>query len=138
MIQAWHVLAWEPVAVKAAKFDRALHTMQDICVSFHVKPIEECTGIGQALWGKTVADGRRIGIAWDFAILNGNIPVLADPCSISTNIVLTDEGGCPIDPEQRFLRLSEAVLRKIHWHEAAIRHALTPNEDVYRTSSAAG
>ena len=74
------------------------------------------SGFGEAAWLAETADGRKVGIAFPWANIDPGGLVVADPMSISTNVLAFDEAGLLSEESHRAFLLS--VLQRLGWQHA--------------------
>lgn len=66
------------------------------------------TPCGVAVWAATLRAQQAV-VSWRWVIVEGGIPVVADPLRIWSNIEFVDEAARPIGPGQVLLELGSLV-----------------------------
>jgi len=86
-------------------------------LDFHVDEVAPW-GIcaGEAAWLAETADGRKVGIAFPWANIDPGGLVVADPMSISTNVLAFDESGILSEESHRACLFS--LLQRLGWQRA--------------------
>jgi hypothetical protein len=97
------------------QLDHALSNMHRMSAS--VNRDREFGNYGQVLWAGEI-EGRRFGIAWDWAEMFPHVVAMTDPMSIQSNMILLDDAGGVLADSVRVVRLNSAV------HGLAWQHGL--------------
>lgn len=111
-VPVWSVLSWEPVFSPVDDFHKIVGSL--VPISTNANLTEACAHrSGQCLWGTSLS-GQPIGLAWDWADAVPGAPALVDPMHILSNLHLLDDEGFCLPPEDKIVRLNEAV-HQLRW-----------------------
>lgn len=114
----WQVLAWQSVTVPANGLDSLARTLQHLNTIIDARS-EDAIGLrrGQILWGSAPSNQSRVGIAFEWGEVSDQVPTLADPMSIVSNLLFADDRGRPLDQSQQILCLN-TVIHEIPWQDS--------------------
>lgn len=74
---------------------------------------------GNTLWVACTADSQCVALTFDWALLDGGIIVLADPCRVASNLWPVDESGAPLPESGRFITLN-TIVWALRWQHVVL------------------
>ena len=117
-IPAWAVVSWPEVFATVQELEDAVQHMRPLGRSLEHGCDEPPHRHGQAVWGCSL-NGRRIGIAWDWAEVMNSVVALRDPTRVVSNLILTDSEGRMLDDNTSMLEFNGAI-HGLPWQEQVL------------------
>lgn len=124
LVSPWEIATWPTVELPSKVWRASLRRMRHI--GTRVQTIDDRTGVrsGQMVY-ELIAQGKRVGLAWDWNEIRPSVPVISDPMNILSNVVLCHESATHSSDFIRLAALNEAVYSS-GWQQMISRHASMP------------
>lgn len=119
-IPAWQIIAWDQVTTTVDEFDRAVTKLRHLATSVHGDDADSGLKHGQVLWGAE-ADGKMIGLAWDWAEVREDVIAMTDPMRVLSNLQLVAGDGSRLRESERLLHLNCAI-HELRWQRHLARN----------------
>ena len=117
-IPAWAVVSWPEVFATVQELEEVVQHMRPLGQSLEHGSDDTPHRHGQAVWGCSI-NGRKIGIAWDWAEVMSSVVALKDPTRVISNVILTDSEGRMLDDNTCMLELNGAI-HGLPWQEQVL------------------
>jgi len=90
--------------------------LQHVGTTHSPQPGRNGRSCGQILWATEVGD-CKVGLAWSWTCLRGNVVVMTDPMRVTTNLALVDdESGEPLSASALMCCLN-GVIHSLPWQD---------------------
>ena len=110
------VKSWAPVAAAMRRWQESSAGLRHVGTTVSERPVAGVRRSGQVLWA-TDMDDSKIGLAWGWACLHGEVVVMTDPMGVATNLALMDDdSGEPLSEGQVMCCLN-SVIYGLPWQE---------------------
>lgn len=113
------VKSWAPVAAAVRQWQQSSARLRHVGTSISELTVDGVLSSGQVLWA-TEMDDSKIGLAWGWARLRGEVVVMTNPMGVATNLALVDdESGQPLSASQVMCCLN-SVIYGLPWQQTVI------------------
>ena len=110
------VKSWAPVAAAMRRWQESSAGLRHVGTTVSERPVDGVLSSGQVLWA-TDMDDSKVGLAWGWARLRGEVVVMTDPMAVATNLALVDDdSGEPLSASQVMCCLN-SVIYSLPWQE---------------------
>jgi len=110
------VKSWAPVAAALRHWQESSAGLRYVGTSVYARVPKGIRRRGQVLWATDV-DDAKVGLAWGWACLHGDVVVMLNPMSVTTNLALVDDdSGNPLNFSQLMCCLN-AIIYSLPWQE---------------------
>lgn len=77
--------------------------------------------LGNSVWIATSKDSQCIALAFDWAMVEQDVPVVADPFRVTSNLWPVDESGVALSEVARF-RILNTLVWSLKWQSTVNEH----------------
>jgi len=110
------VKGWAQVATEMRRWQESSAGLRHVGTTLSSHPCKGARSCGQILWATDVGD-RRVGLAWSWTCLQGDVVVMTDPMRVTTNLALVDDdSGEPLSTSELMCCLN-TVIYSLPWQE---------------------
>lgn len=111
-----YVKSCAPVATAMRRWQESSAGLRHVGTTRSSHPCKGARSCGQILWETDVGD-CKVGLAWGWTRLQGDVVVMTDPMRVTTNLALVDdESGEPLSASQLMCCLN-SVIYSLPWQE---------------------
>ena len=118
--QSWMSPGLTPAQLKMAEIDGLVfvhHETQCIPVGASMPT----KAYGHTVWIASTLESRCVAVAFDWAVIERGLLVIADPMRVASNLWPIDEEGAPLGDSGRF-RVLNTVVWMLQWQAVVMAH----------------
>lgn len=110
------VKSWAPVATAMRRWQESSARLEYVGTTRSTHPARGASSCGQILWATAIGD-CKVGLAWSWTCLRGDVVVMTDPMRVTTNLALVDdESGEPLSASALMCCLN-SIIYSLPWQD---------------------